>query len=76
MFFLFIAEVASESIDGLIVLEEGSVDHLILDCPYDSAEINRKGLVVQWRHDSSSLPIYQWILSRKPTVCTFCLAIL
>ena len=52
-----------------IVLESGSVDEVVLECPYTLEETDpAKELVIKWKHNKVETPIYQWIPYREPRV--------
>lgn len=61
------AAVKLESISVPAVVQNGSVDHVILDCPYSLTNRGeREGLVLKWYLNSKTVPIYQWIPPHHP----------
>lgn len=47
------------------VIENGTVEAVILDCPYTVDEEDL-GLVVKWFHAENPLQVYQWIVGELP----------
>ena len=48
------------------VIENGSLSHIILDCPYTLDPGEEKSLVLKWYLNSHTLPLYQWIPPSPP----------
>lgn len=49
------------------LVQNGSVDHIVLDCPYQlSSRGEAEGLVLKWYLNSRTIPIYQWIPPSHP----------
>ena len=52
------------------VIQNGTVDHVVLDCPYTLEPGERDGIVLKWYLNSNTVPIYQWIPPSHPQVRT------
>ena len=50
------------------VIQNGTQDHVILDCPYTLHQSERDGIVLKWYLNSKTVPIYQWIPPSHPQV--------
>ena len=50
------------------VIQNGTVDHVVLDCPYTLEPGERDGIVLKWYLNSNTVPIYQWIPPSHPQV--------
>jgi len=48
------------------VIQNGTQDHVILDCPYTLHQSERDGIVLKWYLNSKTVPIYQWIPPSHP----------
>ncbi|KAK7083468.1 hypothetical protein SK128_027507, partial [Halocaridina rubra] len=48
------------------VIENGTVDAVVLDCPYNLGEADEEGLVIYWLQENNPIPVYQWIQGGKP----------
>ena len=47
------------------VVQNGTRDHVILDCPYE-LQPHEDGIVLKWYLNSKTVPIYQWIPPSHP----------
>jgi len=62
-----LALVRLKSISVPPLVQNGSVDHIVLDCPYQlSSRGEAEGLVLKWYLNSRTIPIYQWIPPSHP----------
>ena len=50
------------------VIQNGTVEHVVLDCPYTLEPGERDGIVLKWYLNSNTVPIYQWIPPSHPQV--------
>ena len=48
------------------LVQNGTVLHIILDCPYSLNPGERDGMVLKWYLNSRTVPIYQWIPPSHP----------
>ncbi|KAK8738320.1 hypothetical protein OTU49_004163, partial [Cherax quadricarinatus] len=48
---------------GLKVFENGTVNDIVLDCPFVLEEGDSAGLVIKWFHLTNPVAVYQWIPS-------------
>lgn len=61
--------VSPVKLDALVVppfIQNGTLDHVILDCPYHLNPGERDGIVLKWYLNSKTVPIYQWIPPSHP----------
>ena len=61
-----VSPVSLESLQVPPVIRNGSVDHVVLDCPYSLQPGERDGIVLKWYLNSNTVPIYQWIPPSHP----------
>ena len=57
------------SLDSLLVppvVRNGTLEHVVLDCPYSLGPGERDGIVLKWYLNSNTVPIYQWIPPSHP----------
>ena len=59
-----------DRLDVPAVIQNGTVDHVVLDCPYTLEPGERDGIVLKWYLNSNTVPIYQWIPPSHPQVRT------
>ena len=65
----FSGPVSPVKLDSLVVpeiIQNGTRDHVILDCPYELSPGERDGIVLKWYLNSKTVPIYQWIPPSHP----------
>ena len=55
-----------ESLTVPSLVQNGTVPHIILDCPYSLKPGERDGMVLKWYLNSRTVPIYQWIPPSHP----------
>nr|XP_045607222.1 uncharacterized protein LOC123763939 [Procambarus clarkii]XP_045607223.1 uncharacterized protein LOC123763939 [Procambarus clarkii]XP_045607224.1 uncharacterized protein LOC123763939 [Procambarus clarkii] len=55
---------------GLQVVENGTVDHVVLDCPFVLEAEDNIGLVIKWFHLNNPIAVYQWISGRHAPQAT------
>ena len=58
----FSGPVSPVKLDSLVVpeiIQNGTRDHVILDCPYELSPGERDGIVLKWYLNSKTVPIYQ-----------------
>ena len=48
------------------MIENGTMEAVILDCDYTFSDAERFGLVVKWYLNHDPAPVYQWIPRQKP----------
>ena len=48
------------------IIQNGTRDHVVLDCPYSLSPGERDGIVLKWYLNSKTVPIYQWIPPSHP----------
>ena len=48
------------------VIQNGTLNSVILDCPYTLNENEKDSLVLKWYLNSHTVPIYQWIPPSPP----------
>ena len=48
------------------LIQNGTVEYVILDCDYTLDEAERPGLVVKWFFKDEQSPVYQWIPNQRP----------
>ena len=48
------------------VIQNGTLNSVILDCPYTLEEKEKDSLVLKWYLNSHTVPIYQWIPPSHP----------
>ena len=61
--------VSPVKLDSLVVpeiIQNGTRDHVVLDCPYSLSPGERDGIVLKWYLNSKTVPIYQWIPPSHP----------
>jgi len=64
-----LAGVSPVTLDGLVVppvIQNGTLEHVVLDCPYTLGPGEREGVVLKWYLNSRTVPIYQWIPPSHP----------
>ena len=61
-------EVRKEVEGGVVAVESGTSDAVVLDCPYHLNEEDTEGLHLAWYHPRFANPVYQWIPNNKPRV--------
>ena len=55
-----------ESLTVPPLVQNGTVSHIILDCPYSLISSEKDGMVLKWYLNSRTVPIYQWIPPSHP----------
>ncbi|XP_069971949.1 uncharacterized protein [Penaeus vannamei] len=48
------------------VVENGTEEYMVLDCPYELSEMDKLGLVIKWYHTNNPVNVYQWIQGSDP----------
>ncbi|XP_042867871.1 uncharacterized protein LOC122250497 isoform X2 [Penaeus japonicus] len=48
------------------VVENGTEEYLVLDCPYELSDQDKTSLVIKWYHTNNPVNVYQWIHGNKP----------
>ena len=48
------------------IIQNGTRDFVVLDCPYELGPGERDGIVLKWYLNSKTVPIYQWIPPSHP----------
>ncbi|XP_023347739.1 uncharacterized protein LOC111716499 [Eurytemora carolleeae] len=55
-----------ESLSVPPLVQNGTVPHVVLDCPFSLGEEEKRGMVLKWYLNSQTVPIYQWIPPSHP----------
>ena len=61
-----VSPVKLESLTVPSQVQNGTVPHIILDCPYSLSLSEKDGMVLKWYLNSRTVPIYQWIPPSHP----------
>ena len=68
LFTLGVSPVRLDRLEVPPVIQNGTVEHVVLDCPYTLEPGERDGIVLKWYLNSNTVPIYQWIPPSHPQV--------
>ena len=61
-----VSPVRLESLTVPPMVQNGTVSHIVLDCPYSLSPSEKEGMVLKWYLNSRTVPIYQWIPPSHP----------